>query len=238
MTYTEMDRWVDEFNIGFSLGGLYEAALSRLKVSCRFNPAAEMHLRMLDDAIAAHTDFARGAELAAAAAFFVTAAPRGRLLEIGCAEFSCAAFELLRADNMTKIIAYAVSLRTEATQGRDIGRQFYENMWENAYIGAASDALRETLAVRVDGLLSDSFGPGYYGMALEEMKKLARVLDFGKIGAEILENGLINPPKSCAGIIFAVRDLSLMPAASCRDCLGDRAGCAVCDRSRQRGAGE
>ncbi|MDR1247478.1 MAG: hypothetical protein LBK57_10755 [Clostridiales Family XIII bacterium] len=223
---------MDEFCICFSLAELYGSALSRLKTACRFDPAKEMHARMLDDALAAHADFARGAELAAAARFFEPSAPQGTSLTVSGVAFSCAAFAQLDERNLTGIIAYAVTLRRDAAPRRDTGRLFYEDVWGNAYIEAALDALRTELAARADGVLSDSFGPGYYGMAPAEMKKLARVLDFGKIGAEVLENGIIRPQKSCAGILFTVRNAALMPAALCRDCAGDRAVCALCGRSR------
>jgi hypothetical protein len=134
---------------------------------------------------------------------------------------------------LTKVIVYAVALHSVAAPAQDVARLFYADLWENAYVEAALCALRPVLAARVDGVLSDSFGPGYYGMEVEEMKNLARVLDFGKIGAEVLETGTIKPSKSCAGIFFAVRDATRMPADACRDCIGDKAGCAFCGLSRE-----
>jgi hypothetical protein len=224
---------MDEFCICFSLAELYESALSRLKAACRFDPAKEMHSRMLDDAVAAHADFARGTELAAAARFFEPSAPQGTSLTVSGVVFSCAAFAGLDERNLKSIVAYAVALRRNAESERDTARLFYEDIWGNAYIEAALIAFKAKLAARADGVLSDSFGPGYYGMALTEMRNIARVLDFGKIGARVLENGVISPPKSCAGIFFAVRDAALLPESSCRDCAGDKALCALCGRSRR-----
>jgi hypothetical protein len=221
---------MDKFHIKFALPELYESALSQLKAVCRFDPAKEMHARMLDDALAAHRDLADGAALEAVAAFFSPAAPRGCRMEIAGVALTCAAFEQLDVRNLTKVVVYAVSLRSVAASPRDLSLVFYRDIWENAYIEAALRALKSKLAARTGGVLSDSFGPGYYGMELEEMKRLARVLDFGRIGAEVLDNGMIRPPKSCAGIFFAVRDEALMPADSCRDCVGDKRGCAFCGR--------
>jgi hypothetical protein len=121
-----------------------------------------------------------------------------------------------------------VALRCAAAPAQNVAGLFYTDLWENAYVEAALGALRSVLAARADGVLSDAFGPGYYGMDVAEMRRLARVLDFGKIGAAVLENGMIRPPKSCAGIFFVVRDATRMPAVACRDCIGDKAGCAFC----------
>jgi hypothetical protein len=219
---------MDEFVMCFSPAALYASALSRLKVACRFDPTKEMHARMLDEAVAAHRDFSAGTKVEAVFACFAPAAPRGPALDIAGVVFVCPAFEQLDPCNLTEIIVYAVALRADAPPARDIARLFYEDLWGNAYVEAALDALRSELATRADGALSDSFGPGYYGMAVPEMKNLARVLDFGKIGAEVLETGEIRPQKSCAGIFFAVHDAVRMPADACRDCIGDKAGCAFC----------
>jgi hypothetical protein len=70
-------------------------------------------------------------------------------------------------------------------------------------------------------------------MRMEEMKKIARVLDFGRIGAAVLDDGTIRPPKSCAGIFFAVRETARMPADACRSCAGDRAACSLCVHRRR-----
>jgi hypothetical protein len=217
--------------VRFSLPELYESALSHLKAACRFDPAKEMHARMLDEAVAVHRDWAAGTEIEAVTDCFAPVVPRGRTLDIAGVAFACPAFEQLEFCNLTRVIVYALSLRGAAApeQGiAGIARLFYADLWENAYIEAALHALRSDLAARADGVLSDSFGPGYYGMDTLEMKNLARVLDFGRIGAEVLETGLIRPPKSYAGMFFVVRDAAHMPANACRDCIGDKAGCDFC----------
>jgi hypothetical protein len=219
---------MDEFVVRFSLPELYESAFLRLKAACRFDLAKEMHARMLDDAVAAYRDWAAGAEIRAVAARFAPVALRGRALDVAGVAFECPAFEQMEARNLTRLIVYAVALRADAPPAPDVSRMFYADLWENACLEAALRALRAELAARSDGVLSDSFGPGYYGMDVLEMKNLARVLDFGKIGAEVLDNGMIRPQKSCAGILFAVRDAARMPADACRDCIGDRNGCAFC----------
>jgi hypothetical protein len=224
---------MDEVLVRFSLPDLYESALSRLKAACRFDPEKEMHVRMLDDARAVHRDWAVNAEIEAIAACFAPVAPRGRTLDIAGIVFECPAFERLEACDLTKVVLCATTLRAGAGPAQDVSRLFYADLWENAYVEAALGALRSKLAARADGVLSDFFGPGYYGMDLGEMKKLARVLDFGKIGAEVLDDGMIRPPKSCAGMFFVVRDAARMPADACRACVGDKAGCAFCGVSRQ-----
>jgi hypothetical protein len=223
---------MDEMHIRFSLPELYAAALSRLKAACRFDPQKEMHARMLDEALAAHREWSEAAELSAVATCFAPVAPQGASLRIAGVAFACAAFAQMEARNLISVVVYALTLRAAETPAAGVSRLFYQDLWANAYIEAALAALRARFAARARGALSDSFGPGYYGMALEEMKKLARVLDFGRIGAAVLEDGTIRPPKSCAGLFFVVRDAGRMPADSCRSCAGDRAGCAFCEHRK------
>ncbi|MDR2088360.1 MAG: hypothetical protein LBP73_03280 [Clostridiales Family XIII bacterium] len=212
----------------FALPELCGAALSRLKAACRFDPSKEMHARMRDDALDAHREWAERAELRAVAVRFASSAPRGRALELAGVRFACAAFGLIDARNVIETVVYALTLAAGEAPSRGVSRLFYEDLWANAYLEAALCALKSDLAARAGGVPSDSFGPGYYGMALEEMPKLARVSDFGRIGGTVLENGMLQPPKSCAGIFFVVRDAARMPERSCRGCAGDPAGCAFC----------
>jgi hypothetical protein len=219
---------MDETQIRFSLPELYDGALSRFKAACRFDASKEMHANMLDDALHVHRKWAMHAELRAVCARFEPAS-RGRSLEIAGVAFSCAAFEQMDARNLIAGVVYALTLRADASLSSSLSCLLYGNLWENAYLEAALSALKSDFAARVGGLPSDSFGPGYYGMALEEMKKLARVLDFGRIGAAVREDGMIRPPKSCAGIFFVVRDAARMPKDACRDCAGNRESCAYCE---------
>jgi hypothetical protein len=217
----------------FALPELCGAALTRLKAACRFDPSKEMHARMRDDALDAHREWAERAELRAVAVRFASSAPRGCALELSGVCFACAAFGLIDARNVIETVVYALTLAEDETPSQDVSRLFYEDLWANAYLEAALCALKSDLAARAGGVPSDSFGPGYYGMALEEMQKLARVSDFGRIGGTVLENGMLRPPKSCAGIFFAVRDAARMPERSCRGCAGDPAGCAFCEHRGQ-----
>jgi hypothetical protein len=221
----------DETMISFAPSALEGAALARLKAACRFDASKDAHARMLDDALAVHREWARRVEIRAVYARFAPAAPHGRSLTIAGVSFACAAFERIDAHNPIEAVAYALTLGADSEPAPSLSVRLYRELWENAYLEAAFSELRLGLAARAGGLPSDSFGPGYYGMALEEMKNLARVLDFSRIGAAVREDGLIIPPKSCAGIFFAVRDAARMPGDACRDCAGNRESCVLCAHS-------
>ncbi|MDR2355121.1 MAG: hypothetical protein LBE16_02890 [Clostridiales Family XIII bacterium] len=226
---------MDEIFINFLLPDLYNAALAQLKAVCRFDPAEDSHARMLEDALAAHRGWTKGATLAAVATCFAPLAPKGPVLRLAGVAFSCPAFAQTDADNLIRAYAYALSLHADEGPDRRLSHLFYRDLWQTAYLDTARAALRARLAAGTDGVLSDSFGPGYYGMDIGEMKKLARVLDFGRIGATVLDDGSIRPPKSCAGIFFAVRDAARMPRGACRSCAGERGGCDFCAHGRLSG---
>ncbi|MDR1572346.1 MAG: hypothetical protein LBS32_07460 [Clostridiales Family XIII bacterium] len=219
----------------FELGPLYGRALENLKRSCGFDPGKEMHRRMLDEAVAMRGAWSRGARLMAATAVSEGCAPRGGALEISGVRLECAAFAQLDASRVGGAAVYAVSLSLGgAAAAESVSEAFYEDLWGNAYVCAGVEALRERLAGECGAGLSDSFGPGYYGMDISQMKKLALLLDFGRIGARVEESSMISPLKSCAGLFFLLRGEIGMPEPSCISCAGDRGGCAFCSRNGQK----
>ncbi|MDR2133154.1 MAG: hypothetical protein LBP30_07405 [Clostridiales Family XIII bacterium] len=234
-----------EIYVRFPMPELCGAALSRLKAACRFDPANEAHARMLGDALDAHCGWAEGAELKAVAARFPRTAPRGTSLNLDDVRLVCAAFGRMDARDVLETVVYALALTTNeptadesatvadesaASQARGVSRLFYEDLWANAYIDAALLAFKADLAARAGGFPSASFGPGYYGMALTEMKKLDKMLNFGNIGAEVLGDGSMRPLKACAGLFFVLRGAADASPNACRDCAGDKANCAFCER--------
>ena len=224
----------------FELGALSEAALAHLKLSCNFDPGREMHRRMLDEAMSMRGNWSRGAAVRTAAVFADRFSLRGNVLEISGVRLECAVFARLGAECLAGVFVYALSLRRSASAAGDmfaagsVSAAFYDDLWGNAYVEAGMDALKDRLSRECgEGLrLSDSFGPGYYGMETSEMKKLALLLDFSRIGAKVEESSMISPLKSCAGIFLISNGEAPMPEPSCRQCAGDRRGCDFCSRNR------
>ena len=69
---------------------------------------------------------------------------------------------------------------------------------------AATDVLRDWLrkyierkhSVRHKKYVSDSFGPGFYGMDVDAVPKLVKLTDGEKVGVSTDENGNMHPVKA------------------------------------------
>ncbi|MDR3295902.1 MAG: hypothetical protein LBT26_08765 [Clostridiales Family XIII bacterium] len=237
---------MEEILLRFESADLLGPATEQLKKACRFDPGKEMHRRMLEEALAFRGKWADGLRLAVTAAFYAPEVLSGAFLDIAGIRLRCAAFAQIRARDIREVVLYAMALHAPAEKGGegksgagDLTRLFYADLWGNAYVEAGAEALRAVLRERMEARedaprtrLSEAFGPGYYGMPAEEMKTLARMLDFSAIDARVEENGVIYPPKACAGIYFAAAEGASLPAASCSGCAGNTLSCDFCVRRK------
>lgn len=101
---------------------------------------------------------------------------------------------------------------------------------------AATDVLRDWLrkyierkhSVRHKKYVSDSFGPGFYGMDVDAVPKLVKLTDGEKVGVSADENGNMHPVKSCIGIFIVTKKECVERIKDCAFCIGNKGGCAVC----------
>lgn len=77
-------------------------------------------------------------------------------------------------------------------------------------------------------VILDSFGPGYYGMDVDQIGRFFQILDGDSIGVRARTNSLMLPLKSCAGFYIIVDDDTRLPSADCANCHSDHSGCEFC----------
>lgn len=156
----------------------------------------------------------------------------GDELVISDVRLKCRAFELLNKDSIYGVYLYACTAGDYDLPDRELMEQLYADMWGGAY----ADALRILMENRFrqksgdEGLkLSESFGPGFYGMDVSETVKFAEILDFKEMGISLNSSGIMIPVKSCAGLFFTVgQGYSGTGAVECRACLGNHQSCRLC----------
>ena len=107
---------------------------------------------------------------------------------------------------------------------------FYETLWEESYLAAAVSRLKKDFSEELPPghTLSPQMGPGYYGMAMEEIFVCGELADPGAAGVEISEAGSMRPAAAAAGIYFVLPEDAPVPGQACRSCLGDPRGCGFC----------
>ena len=107
---------------------------------------------------------------------------------------------------------------------------FYEMLWEESYLAAAVSRLKKDFSEELPPghTLSPQMGPGYYGMAMEEIFVCGELADPGAAGVEISGTGSMRPAAAAAGIYFVLPEDAPVPGQACRSCLGDPRGCGFC----------
>ena len=150
----------------------------------------------------------------------------GRKAVIENVEFACNAFELIDPASVRGVYLYALSVGDFGYPEEPIMDQLYADIWGSAFTDAARVLIKAQL--ESESRLSDSFGPGFYGMDVSEMPKLASMLSFDKLDMEIRNSRILLPLKSCAGMYFAVNDDYVKLNSACESCRGNHKSCVLC----------
>lgn len=150
----------------------------------------------------------------------------GHVLTAGRHQFRCTAFEQLAPEAIEGVYFYAVSAGDYFPEDKTIMQQLYADIWGTAFTDAAREMLIDRL--KHEHAVSDSFGPGFYGMDVSEMKKMPDMVDFDRLGMEVKESSVILPLKSCAGILFKVNEKYIRLNSACELCYGNRKTCTLC----------
>ena len=158
--------------------------------------------------------------------YFDSFSLKGTELTVNEQTFSCKAFEKIDPQSVKGIYIYALSSGDFSCVRETTRKQLYADMWGNAVTEAGRIILRNELESY--STLSDSFGPGFYGMDVTEMAKIDMLIDFSNIGVELRENKILFPLKSCAGIFLNVNETYKRLDDHCKYCKGKYVSCDLC----------
>lgn len=135
-------------------------------------------------------------------------------------------------------------------------KEFYLDTWMTAFIDAGRDWIKSYLTNQLEQeilgtvrtssyssltrgkkfhrsgekqriFLSDSFGPGFYGMEIEMVEDFFRLLPCERIGMS-LKHGTMFPAKSNVGIYLALTEESSLPSKDCKNCRSGGKSCEFC----------
>lgn len=155
-------------------------------------------------------------------------------LALGEITVHCKCFEQIPMADIRRVYVYFLTVGEVNTSSEKAVDQLFADTWGTALVDGARDMVRETIlrAVREEDLqgyqLSQSFGPGFFGMDMSELQKLFRVADGTKIGISLNSVGALHPAKSCGGLFFLLKEECQLPDLDCRDCIGNQQGCQYC----------
>lgn len=208
---------------------------------CGFDGSKEKHKSMMDDALEVRNRILDDINIRAVVSSFSQEKLKGKVIDINGVTFACNALEQIRHESICEIYAYILTVGMIDLPNTSLLELLYADTWGTAYVDAGRDILRALIRDMVceahrgntdekTGRLfvSDSFGPGYYGMDVTQVKLFFEILDSKKIGVKMTENGLMVPIKSCTGFYIVVDDEKQLPGADCKSCLSNAKGCQFC----------
>lgn len=144
--------------------------------------------------------------------------------------FRCRAFEQIKSSSVKGLYVYACSAGDYSLPEESTLNQVYADLWGTALADAVRHLLKGEL--EKNGPLSDSFGPGFYGMEVMETHSIKKLLDFDQLGVTVKESGILVPVKSCAGLFFHVNDQYEPLDEACASCQGNARSCVSCQFHR------
>lgn len=112
----------------------------------------------------------------------------------------------------------------------------YADVWGTAYLEAATELMRDCIEQHMQEksdqgekiFLSKLYGPGYFGMGTDWMRKIFDAVDATRIGVRITADDILLPQKSSAGIYYEMKGGGERADTACSNCTGNKDGCIFC----------
>ena len=205
---------------------------------CGFNRDREKHKKLIDIGMTIKEKIQDIAQIRAIVSSFGHNVISDNCVKLDGVKIECNAFEQLNTASIKEIFIYILTIGKYGLDEQDsIMDQLYTDIWGTAYVDAGRVILRKIILDKYcedhdlrgqNIFISDSFGPGYYGMDVKQVKNFFEVLDYKKIGVELKSSSLIMPLKSCVGFYIITDDETLLPGEECKNCFGNNGGCRFC----------
>ena len=86
------------------------------------------------------------------------------------------------------ILLFLVTLEEIPADGKRVIEQLYTQIWQNAYLDAAREWIKEWLEVKESSFISQSVAPGFYGIDVSCLKNFGRLLQADQLGITVTED--------------------------------------------------
>lgn len=203
---------------------------------CGLDREGEKYRRMLKQGMDVKEMLSDRVEIKAVLSSFPGSSIDGNRVVLNGITFECNAFQRLDPDHVSGVYAYILSAGSYELDNEDpILDQLFADIWGTAYVDAGLEILKKYVEKDLRGscgnpdiAVLDSFGPGFYGMDVNQVGKFFELLNGEKIGVKARSNSLMLPLKSCSGFFVGVDDNTSLPASDCKSCRSEYKNCAFC----------
>ncbi len=154
--------------------------------------------------------------------------------------FECNVFQLLNPKHVRAVYAFIITAgNLQQHEDAPILDQFYADIWGTSYVDAGLAVLKQLVEkdfsespacnANYDFTVLDYFGPGFYGMDINQSGRFFELLDGARIGVKVTDDSIMHPIKSCTGFFVAVDDRTVLPYSDCRNCKAEYKNCHCCN---------
>lgn len=220
---------------------------------CGFDRNPVKFKKMLDRGMMALENIKNQLDLKVIVSEYSADALQGNQIKIEDKVFTAQALTQIKQLNVLKIYSYLMTSGNLELVGTEdsLMDDFYKDTWGTAYIDGGRDLLiqwirdennRKQEIDNFEGdddkkekgiVISDSFGPGFYGMDVSQVKDFFSFMDGEKLGIHLSSGGMMIPVKSIAGFFIVMKEGSKLPEAACQNCIMEMKGCGFCRMSRR-----
>lgn len=209
---------------------------------CGFNREGEKYRRMLKQGMDIKDRIRDRVDIKAVVSSFPGSSIKGSKAELNGVTFECNAFQRLSPEHISGVYAYLLTAGIfELDDGEPILDQLYADIWGTAYVDAGIEVLKKIVEADLnddgrsgDIIVLDSFGPGFYGMDVNQVCRFFELLEGDKIGVTVRSSCLMLPLKSCSGFFVGVDDKTSLPGSDCKSCRSEYKNCAFCHAAIKR----
>ena len=179
----------------------------------RLDLQKKRHQKLLEQAVAMYPKICRGVSLRAVVGTAEEIRLEGEALRLDGVCLTSPAFANLRPDTLKQAYAYFLTIgNCLPRQEAGLVEILIVDTWGTILTDICRELLEQKLAEMNPGLvLSPSYGLGFYGVPRSHAQELNRLVDPSVIGIEVMDNDLILPQKSCAGLYLAATDAGGFP---------------------------
>lgn len=198
---------------------------------CGFHREKEKYKAMLDEGLTVRDQLLENINIKVVISEYDNNVLYNNYIKIDDVSFKCNAFEQIDKENIIKVYPYILTVGDVGLEHAPMLDKVYADAWGTAYVDASRDILKRMIVDRNHTeyiCISDSFGPGYYGMDITQVINFFKILEAELIQVKLTESGLMLPIKTCAGFFLAVNDEKQLPKVDCKLCLSNEKGCQFC----------
>jgi len=204
---------------------------------CGLNREGIKYQRMLKQGMEIKERIRDSVDIKAIVSYFPGSAIKNNTAVFNGVAFHCNAFQRFDPAHVLGVYIYILTAGFfEFEHDEPILDQLYADIWGTAYVDAGIEVLKKYVEKELEGkhryhekiTVLSSFGPGFYGMDVNQVSSFFEVLDGSKIGVHARSNSLMLPLKSCAGFYVAVDDKTDLPDSDCESCQSEYKNCAFC----------